>query len=88
MRMVASVRVRVLEKAREVVRLQWACVAAACGFLGLQVVFGGWWWSVSVVFAVAVAVLVLVHFLYVREFEGASTAFDAPASGRSARWER
>lgn len=80
MRMVASERVRVLETAREVVRLQWACVAAACGFLGLQVVFGGWWWSVSVVFAAAVAVLVLVHFRYVRQF-------DAAASGRSARWK-
>lgn len=88
MRMVASERVRVLETAREVVRLQWACVAAACGFLGLQVVFGGWWWSVSVVFAVVVTVLVLVHFRYMRQFEKASTAYDAPASGRSARWER
>ncbi|MFD6677248.1 hypothetical protein ACWDTG_24705 [Rhodococcus zopfii] len=77
--MVGSEQVRVLEKAREVVRLQWACVAAACGFLGLQVVFGGWWWSVSVLFAVVVAVLVLVHFRYVRQF-------DALASGRSARW--
>lgn len=87
MRMVESENARVLERARQVVRLQWACVAAACGFLVLQVLFGGWWWSVSVVFAVAVAVLVLVHFRYVRQFEKASTAFDAPVSGRSARWE-
>ena len=79
MRMVASEKSRVLEKARLVVDLQPVCVAAACGFLVLQVLFGGWWWSVSVVFSVAVAVLLLVHFRYVGRF-------GALASRRSARW--
>lgn len=83
-RVMASEKVRVLEKARQMVRLQWVCVAAACGFLGLQVVFGGWWWSVSIACAVAVAIIAVVHVRYVRKFE---RSLDAPGSGRSARWK-
>jgi hypothetical protein len=82
--MMASEKARVLDKARQMVRLQWACVVAACGFLVLQVMLGGWWWSVSIACAVVVGVIAVVHFRYVREFE---RSLDAPASGRSARWK-
>ena len=53
----SSEKARVLDKARRMVRLQWACVVAACGFLVLQVVFGGWWWGASIACAVVVVLL-------------------------------
>lgn len=44
---------RANEKARKVLRVQWAFLGAACVCLGgLFLVFGAWWWLLAIVFAV------------------------------------
>nr|WP_271213550.1 hypothetical protein [Rhodococcus wratislaviensis]GLK40693.1 hypothetical protein GCM10017611_75680 [Rhodococcus wratislaviensis] len=78
---------RANEKARKVLRVQWAFLGAACVCVGLLLVFGGWWWLLAIVFAVAALVLATVQLRYVRESRKASRAFDAVDSTDSTRPE-
>ena len=68
---------RANEKARKVLRVQWAFLAAACVCLGLYLVFGAWWWLLAIVFAVGALVSATVHLRFVSQSRTASRAFHA-----------
>ncbi|MGV9861749.1 hypothetical protein [Rhodococcus koreensis] len=68
---------RANEKARTVLRVQWAFLGAACVCLGLYLVFGAWWWLLAIVFAVGALVSATIHLRFVSQSRKASRAFHA-----------
>ncbi|TQC42630.1 hypothetical protein EEB14_47735 [Rhodococcus sp. WS4] len=68
---------RANEKARKVLRVQWAFLGAACICVGLHLAFDTWWWLLAIVFSVGALVLATIHLRYVRESRKASRALDA-----------
>ena len=78
---------RANEKARTVLRVQRAFLAAACACVGLHVVFGAWWWLLAIVFAVGTLASATVHLRYVRQSRKASRAFHALDGADSKRPE-
>ncbi|MGV9862382.1 hypothetical protein, partial [Rhodococcus koreensis] len=68
---------RANEKARTVLRVQWAFLAAACVCLGLHLVFGAWWWLLAIVFAVGALVSATIHLRFVSQSRTASRVLHA-----------